>query len=788
MNKGLKHGKTSLVLKTEQVRPPSPKQTVLASQWDSVESDTESMAHERAHQQQLQMPTGHHDQKKCPLPPKKNADRLQQGDDNACDDDVAEDHPVYDSLDAQRTPTLLQTEYLDTQVDEREGTSHLLTDDAYSELRYDPNWRTNLRGAGRFNKNPHVSVEDYYQVPKEKPAQPRGDSHGPVIKGGYRYIVNTSPAVVATADVAGNKPDQPYHLHPQDVTSPHSHNHVLSPEVDHSKSSCSVTNNEGEKEKCVSSCDDAGGNASRSPELAKNIHAKHIQNLKTLFLQDPGGTHGGPTRIQQMSSVPIVLFNKMSEDIVERNKTTLGCKTSTGGSYASVYGRKQEMPHHSNKVTQISERKKAQRKEYHNPPQPRQQPPALGVKAEWADCLSSPSAGPAAVTQPKPQKTTPSQPSRPTIHINLNTSSHLFPTTALKWPILFEGEVQDCPCEVHAREIPQSLPRTPSTTLSLGSGSYTVLPAIEKSPTGKEPELSPGVDRGSSNSYLVQMENQKQLRARVTYKAYSLKNYKQLKLDIHLRGLGPDYTAAEETALEYAKTIAKPQLQSQPQQRQTHWSKGFTEHASDVDVSQLASLDVLRKRHEEEKQAFYCLSMGQGYESGSSPRFSSSALFSFSSLSLEFSADRSSSPGVFRSSCAFLSCFLCFIRRFWNHVLTCTGGSDNSCESEKTVRAFRRLQCFPGNSAWCWNRAGICMPTDEVKKYWWCSGLWRGWCGCGARIGVGISGYPYSRRGIREAREPQNGEGKTSLSGLGLCNKMSSMKNDVDLCVGAADT
>lgn len=93
-----------------------------------------------------------------------------------------------------------------------------------------------------------------------------------------------------------------------------------------------------------------------------------------------------------------------------------------------------------------------------------------------------------------------------------------FRKTALKLPILCEGEDQDCPCEVHAGEIPQSLPRTPSSTLSLGSGSYPVLPAIEKSTTGKEPELSPGVDRGSSNGYLVQMEYQKQLRARVTYK------------------------------------------------------------------------------------------------------------------------------------------------------------------------------------------------------------------------------------------------------------------------------
>lgn len=39
----------------------------------------------------------------------------------------------------------------------------------------------------------------------------------------------------------------------------------------------------------------------------------------------------------------------------------------------------------------------------------------------------------------------------------------------------------------------------------------------------------------------------------------------------------------------------------------------------------------------------------------------------------------------------------------------------DSCESEKTVRAFLRLQCFPGNSAWCWNKAGICIPAGEKK-------------------------------------------------------------------------
>lgn len=36
--------------------------------------------------------------------------------------------------------------------------------------------------------------------------------------------------------------------------------------------------------------------------------------------------------------------------------------------------------------------------------------------------------------------------------------------------------------------------------------------------------------------------------------------------------------------------------------------------------------------------------------------------------------------------------------------------SPESCESEKTVRAFLRRQCFPGNSGWCWNNDGICTP------------------------------------------------------------------------------
>ncbi|KAL7389344.1 hypothetical protein ABVT39_002123 [Epinephelus coioides] len=784
MDKEVKHDEICKVLNTEQKKHPSLGQTVLSKPWDSVESDTESLAQERVYQKQLQMRIGHHDQIKYIQPQKENTDSLQLGeeeDDNSNDDET-EDLQVYDSLDvathphAKRNPSLLQTEYLDTQIDERQETSQLSSDDAYSDLRYDPNWRTNLRGAGCFHDNPQISIEEYYQVPKEQSSQSCGDPQGLVIKGGYRYIVDTSPSVVMTPHMAGNEFDQPYRLHSPDdqtssVTSPHSHALQLpSPEADHLKPSCFFNKNEsdralhkGFRNKHENSYDNAGGNIIRSPGLTKDMHAMSIQEFKTYQQQER--RQGGPpgkqqTRTSTISKVPQSKKpERLTEDMVERNKITLGRNTSKCSSYMRVHALKQEASHNVKKVhetpqettstesqedsadpdqmwlqktqqlrvTQIRDGKKAQRKQHPISPE-QQQHPARGVKAEGGDCLSSPLASPAAVTQPDPQAMTSSQPLLPAIHLNilLNTSSHLLPfiqqkdqddiielaslhgcpdwspasevgltlspgcqqanpgksyqksqkgvkahlrnrnlesrpeqwqrTPALEGPVSCEeGDQKWIPNKSYTKQFPQNFPRTPTTPSSLGSGCYTVLPPIRQSLRGAESELSPGqsvktaypIHRSSSDSYLVQMEKQKQLRARVTYKAYSLKDYTQLKSDINLRGLGPDYKAIEKTkmkrqklysnvireqnknirripfllakdpegndkkvprikALEYAKTIAKPPVQSQPKERQKHQSEDFTEHTlylEDLDISQLATLEILRKRHEKEKQA-----------------------------------------------------------------------------------------------------------------------------------------------------------------------------------------
>ncbi|XP_076606583.1 jhy protein homolog [Chaetodon auriga] len=750
MDKGFKQEKMCQILKTEQEKHLSLRQAVLAVQWDSVESDTESLAQERAYQQQLQMCIH---QNKYILPHKEHADSLQHGDGEEEEANETEEPQIYDSLDeathldAKRNPTVLQNEYVDTQIDEREAASgQVLADDAYSDLRYDPNWRTNLMGAGHFNESPQVSDKEYYQVPKEKSSQACGDRQGLVMKGGYRYTVYTSPAVVVTPHMADNQSEQSYSLHPQDgqnssVISPQCHNHALklrSPETDLSRPSRNFAKNEhdntsqrGFRKTSQNSCDDAGENISRAPELTEDLHAMYLQEYKTYYQQELKLTNGGHSHTQHMStsalSSPQDLSNKklerLTENIVERNKITLGRNMPKCVSYVMVHAHKQDTPHNVKKVTQISKGKRSQQKEYSNPLQ-KQQPPALGVRAERGHCLSSPLERPAAVTQPKPQKATSSQPLPPTFHLNINlkASSHLLPllqqkgqdsitdiaslhwspasqvefalspgygqtntgksshmslkgvnaqphhqnqesspepwqrTIASKWPLSCEREDQTwSPDEVHIKEFPQNLPRTPTTTSSLGLGSYTVLPPIEKPMTGKEPELSPiqvvstayPIHRSSSDGYLIQMEKQKQLKARVTYKAYSLKDYKQLKSDIHVQGLGPDYKAIEKTAekmkqqrlysnvirernkkisripflpakdpegndkkvprmkaLEYAKTIAKPPIQSQPKQK--HQSAGFIEHTSyleGLDGSQPATLEVLRKRHEEEKKA-----------------------------------------------------------------------------------------------------------------------------------------------------------------------------------------
>ncbi|KPP75677.1 hypothetical protein Z043_105057 [Scleropages formosus] len=187
---------------------------------------------------------------------------------------------------------------------------------------------------------------------------------------------------------------------------------------------------------------------------------------------------------------------------------------------------------------------------------------------------------------------------------------------------------------------------------------YQVLPPIGQT-AGSSAEPSSqrsgqrvnSLRRSVSEGYLAKLEKQKQLKERAAYKAYTLKDYKSLQKDIKLGGLGPNYKISEVTAekmrrqreysntireqnkkivkdaslvsrdpvdkdnkdmvprmkaLEYARNIPKPKVPSQQKNREVTKKESFTEHVQNLeylDISQLATLEMLRKRHEEEKQA-----------------------------------------------------------------------------------------------------------------------------------------------------------------------------------------
>ncbi|GCB72704.1 hypothetical protein scyTo_0002137 [Scyliorhinus torazame] len=74
------------------------------------------------------------------------------------------------------------------------------------------------------------------------------------------------------------------------------------------------------------------------------------------------------------------------------------------------------------------------------------------------------------------------------------------------------------------------------------------------------------ITRCNSDGYLAQMEKINKLKEKNTYKPYTLRDYKSLKQDVKLGGLGPDYNSAQEKAkkmkrqMDYAKQVKDQNL------------------------------------------------------------------------------------------------------------------------------------------------------------------------------------------------------------------------------------
>uniref|UniRef100_A0A4W3H4N5 Uncharacterized protein n=1 Tax=Callorhinchus milii TaxID=7868 RepID=A0A4W3H4N5_CALMI len=201
-------------------------------------------------------------------------------------------------------------------------------------------------------------------------------------------------------------------------------------------------------------------------------------------------------------------------------------------------------------------------------------------------------------------------------------------------------------------QICEDTPRLARTQLS----SQLVLPSIGRV-AGSESELdtranrrqAATIPRSNSEGYLAQMEKIKNLKEKPKYKPYSLKSYKELKQDIKLGGLGPDYQAAQEKAekmkrqkeyakqikeqnwkvtfkqgsllkavsdaenkeanlrrkmaMEYAKTVPKPKpAPAKAKSSNEKAGRGVFGKQVELDPSHSVLLDMLQKRHEAEKQ------------------------------------------------------------------------------------------------------------------------------------------------------------------------------------------
>ncbi|XP_056096185.1 jhy protein homolog [Rhinichthys klamathensis goyatoka] len=217
----------------------------------------------------------------------------------------------------------------------------------------------------------------------------------------------------------------------------------------------------------------------------------------------------------------------------------------------------------------------------------------------------------------------------------------------LKLPTSPQVEASHYPPELLPNDEESVGPFVPPTQIS---APYTVLPPIGRA-NGSDTELGSDrseqqmnpIHRSSSEGYLSQMEKLRQLKAKTNYKAYTLKDYKDMKQEVKLGGLGPTNTIPEAVAekirrqklysnvireqnkkisripslsakdpvgsdnkdtvprmkaLEYAKTIAKPK--PPPKVKDSNGKQ--PQNPQETDSIHLATLEMLR-RHEDEKRA-----------------------------------------------------------------------------------------------------------------------------------------------------------------------------------------
>lgn len=202
-------------------------------------------------------------------------------------------------------------------------------DNAYSELFSDPKWKSNLTGGGSLSENPQTT-EEYYIVPKEKESQSCVDRLR--LKG--EHIIDKDSAPLVPSHVSVDDFDQ---LRRQSSPSSSHNNSVQrsSPGADFPRPTDIFSENQSD----MTSQTEFG----EKPECDHDIVAENIPSAPEHASHKPeSDTHHQPVTANKKL--------ERQEDIVERNKVTLGRSTCRGGSYVTMYAHKQGTSHNVNKV------------------------------------------------------------------------------------------------------------------------------------------------------------------------------------------------------------------------------------------------------------------------------------------------------------------------------------------------------------------------------------------------------------------------------------------------------
>ncbi|KAI5629223.1 hypothetical protein C0J50_8122 [Silurus asotus] len=663
--------------------------------WDSLESDTESLVQEKVYQRDLQkrilndggdIGSSYNDRP-------HNIGRAEHENDRSPQPDISESR-------GDQKPTFLR---------------QTPSPDEYDDLRYDPDWRKKLPGSQFLQKNFNSKDPEYFMrhARYKSPTQRHEFAviHSPVLS--EMNTPHIPPIPLQSSNSINPQGDQnTVHSVPQSLPAS-------------SKSTPRLNLDEIMKVK---------QGIQPSDEENQSI-VQNSERLNALAMQRRPSQKSRPDRPK--------------EDIIERNKATLGMNFHKQGSYLKAYKQRGENPDHANQSLQSVEDtassnstespdnapnlemmwiQKTQKLKTHNQSKHLAKARLQHHRAKSSGPTIQPVKKHHLQTLSEKQTYSPpdssivshcSHSSSPTINLNINfntsakvaepyfisepwkqlytlvlpslpqsgikndeyNSRFKWPSNALRPPLPPAPSVEHEIKEVNNKNSNGINPTRPppfqesitsndpqlmgfyeegkknfAHALQTYGGAYPVLPPIDRSNSsklcgGKPEEATNTIHKNISEGYLAQFEKQK---AKSTYKAYTLKDYKSLNLEMKLGGLGHSNNVAKDVtekirqqklysnvireqnkkisripsvptwnavgsnnknsiprnkALEYAKTIAKPKAPQQPKKVSINKTeqKRLFEHSAylqlGVDLTQLSTLEMLKQRHEQEKQA-----------------------------------------------------------------------------------------------------------------------------------------------------------------------------------------